>query len=144
MISGTRHTGLVVNDITLSVLFYEAMGLSLWKQEVEEGEFISTVVGIEKVKIETAKLTAPDGSMVELLQYHSHPDLSAEGDAPSNRHGCSHIAFTVASLDRACEKIQSLGGTIVNNPAVNPAKTVRVAYCHDIDGILLELVQELK
>ena len=143
MIVGTRHTGLVVKDIEASIRFYEGMGLKVWKQEDEEGQFISTVVGIPEVRIETAKLRAPDGSLLELLQYHSHPPSCDEIDAPSNRHGCSHVAFSVQNLDDACEKVVSQGGTVVNDPTINPAKTVKVAYCHDIDGILLELVQEL-
>ena len=143
MILRTRHTGLVVNNVNLSVKFYESLGFTLWKQEVEHGEFISTVVGIPEVNIETAKLKAPDGSMVELLQYHSHPDFHEQSSAPSNRLGCSHIAFTVENLELACEKIVSLGGDVVNAPVTNPSETVKVAYCHDIDGILIELVEEI-
>ena len=40
-------------------------------------------------------------------------------------------------------KIIQLGGSIVNAPAVSANGLVKVMYCHDLDGILMELVQEL-
>lgn len=144
MIHNTRHTGLVVRDLERAISFYEALGLMTWKRETETGEFIDTVVGIPAVKLEWAKLRAPDGSLVELMQYHSHPDGQLVKNAPSNRLGCSHIAFTVDNLTETCKLIVQLGGSKVNAPATDPCGKVRVAYCHDLDGILMELVEELE
>jgi len=144
MIRNIRHTGLVVRDLERSVAFYEALGLTIWKRETETGAYIDTVVGIPAVKLEWAKLRAPDGSLVELLQYHSHPDVKLFEKAPSNRLGCSHLAFTVDNLQDVCERIVQLGGSKVNDPVIAPHGKVRVAYCHDLDGILMELVEELK
>jgi catechol 2,3-dioxygenase-like lactoylglutathione lyase family enzyme len=139
----TRHTGLVVQDIKRSIAFYEALGLTVWRREIEQGPFISQVVGIDSAVIETAKLKLSDGSLVELLQYHSHPDHVEIQDSASNKHGCSHIAFTVESAQGACDLLLQLGGSIVNAPAMAPNGMVNVAYGHDVDGILLELVEEL-
>lgn len=143
MIRATRHTGLVVRDLERALAFYEALGLTLWRRQEESGQFIECVVGFQGARIEWAKLQAPDGSMVELLQYWSHPSDQAFANAPANRVGCSHIAFTVDDVMRACALIQRLGGSVVNSPAVAPDGKVRVAYCHDLDGILMELVEEL-
>ncbi|TGM44529.1 glyoxalase [Leptospira biflexa] len=143
MIKKTRHTGLVVRNLSHSLLFYETLGFKLWKREVEEGNFIDTVVGIQSVCVETAKLHAPDNSMIELLQYISHPLLKEKQNSPSNTLGCSHIAFTVDNIDLTCKQILELGGNLVNKPIISPSGKVKVAYCHDIDGILLELVEEI-
>ncbi len=143
MIRNTRHTGLVVRDLERSVVFYQALGLKVWKREVETGPFIEAVVGIANVKLEWAKLRAPDGSLVELLQYHSHPCSQPVSPAASNHLGCSHIAFTVSNLAAACALVTRRGGSTVNPPADAPNGSVRVAYCHDPDGILLELVEEV-
>ena len=143
MIRNTRHTGLVVRDLERSLAFYQALGLQLWKREMETGSFIETVVGIPGVHLEWAKLRAMDGSLVELLQYHSHPDHRLVEPVPSNRLGCSHIAFTVDDLVATCALIGRLGGSTVNPPAKAPGGDVRVAYCHDPDGILMELVEEV-
>lgn len=144
MIRNIRHTGLVVRDLGRSIAFYEALGLTIWKRETETGAYIDTVVGISAVKLEWAKLRAPDGSLVELIQYHSHPDIQPVEAAPSNRLGCSHIAFTVENLPETCERIVQLGGSRMNDPAIPPNGKVCVAYCHDLDGILMELVEELE
>lgn len=144
MILRTRHTGLVVRDINASIAFYEAMGLSVWKRQVEEGPFISGVVGVPDVVIETAKLKASDGTLVELLQYHSHPDSQTFSRAASNKLGCSHIAFTVEDLEAACALIVAQGGSVINAPGISPDGNVKVSYCHDLDGILLEMVEEIK
>jgi catechol 2,3-dioxygenase-like lactoylglutathione lyase family enzyme len=143
VIRNTRHTGLVVRDLERSVSFYQALGLKVWKREVETGPFIEAVVGIPDVKLEWAKLQAPDGSLVELLQYHSHPCRQPVNPAASNQPGCSHIAFTLDDLSAACALVVRLGGSMVNPPAAVPGGSVRVAYCHDPDGILMELVEEL-
>jgi len=46
-------------------------------------------------------------------------------------------------LAQTCQLVDRLGGSVVNPPAVAPNGKVRVAYCHDLDGILMELVEEL-
>jgi catechol 2,3-dioxygenase-like lactoylglutathione lyase family enzyme len=143
LILKTRHTGLVVQDINRSINFYEALGLSVSRREVEQGSFISEVVGIDAVVVETAKMKLPDGSLIELLQYHSHPDQAEIYNSPSNKHGCSHIAFTVENVEGACDLLQRIGGSVVNMPSTAPNGMVKVAYGHDVDGILLELVEVL-
>lgn len=144
MIERYRHTGLVVRDMQKSLTFYEALGFQVWKREMETGKFIDTVVGIDNVRVETAKLKGRDGSMLELLQYHSHPEEKVHRLASSNQLGCSHVAFTVFDIEHLCSSIESFGGNVVNPPMVSENGTVKVAYCHDIDGILMELVEEIK
>lgn len=138
-----RHTGIVVRDMNTALTFYEGLGCELYSRELETGPFIDVVVGIDQVKVETAKLRVGEQSVVELLQYHSHPDNKPIEKAKSNRLGCSHIAFTVTDIESACERIRQLGGSIVNEPKCNVAGTVRVAYAHDLEGVLLEIVEEL-
>ena len=143
MIIKTRHTGLVVKDISASIAFYEGLGLSVWKRENEMGDFLSQVVGLEHAEIETAKLKVGDGSLLELLEYKSHPTKPTISNYPSNKHGCSHVAFTVQDVEGISSKIVQLGGSIVNAPAASANGLVKVMYCHDLDGILMELVEEL-
>jgi len=143
MILKTRHAGLVVRDLQRSIRFYESLGLKIWRQEEESGTYIDTVVGISNVRIEWAKMKCPDDSVVELLQYHSHPDKQILINTPSNRLGCSHIAFTVDDVEKLCVQITRLGGSLVNPPSLAPNGLVKVAYCHDPDGILIEVVEEI-
>ncbi len=142
MLVNIRHTGLVVRDVKKSRRFYEGLGFVVDKQVTESGEFISHVVGIPNVQIETIKMKSPNGGIIELLQY-----LSIVADSPivnqlSNQLGCSHLAMTVDSIDDFCDLIKNLGGSVVNPPKKSSDGKVSVAYCHDNEGILLEIVQE--
>ncbi|MDG2297900.1 MAG: VOC family protein, partial [Gammaproteobacteria bacterium] len=141
MISRTRHTGLVVTDISASIDFYESLGLKVWRRKVESGSFISQVVGLDNAEIETAKLKVSDGSLLELIEYKSHPAEATMSLYPSNKHGCSHVAFTVEDIEKMVLKIVQCGGSIVNPPVLSANGLVKVMYCHDLDGILIELVQ---
>ena len=55
--------------------------------------------------------------------------------------GVSHIAFNVNNIKSFCKNIVSLGGSIINEPAITNNKQFKVAYCHDIEGNLLEVVE---
>jgi len=57
--------------------------------------------------------------------------------------GCSHVAFTVDNIDKACNKIRQAGGTVTSLPATSPNGMAKVVYCHDPEGILMEIVEEL-
>ena len=142
MITRVRHTGIVVQDLEKAVWFYEKLGFELWKREFESGAFLDQLVGIPEAKIETAKMKSPCGSMIELLQYLSHPKQKKIEPQPSNQLGCSHLAFTVASIENTLSTIQTAGGSLVNQPALTPSGEVQVAYCHDLEGNLLEIVEE--
>ena len=143
MISKLRHTGIVVRNLDQSVVFYEALGFKTWKRELEQGQFLETLVGLKHVRVETAKLNAPCGALLELLEYHSHPVHMEISTQPSNQLGCSHIALTVGSIDETLECVQYQGGSLVNPPSTAPNGKVRVAYCHDPEGNLIEFVEEL-
>jgi catechol 2,3-dioxygenase-like lactoylglutathione lyase family enzyme len=100
-------------------------------------------VGLNNVRIETVKLKSPCGALIELLQYHTHPSDKKITNQPSNQLGCSHIAITVDKIDEAVDYIKSNGGSLVNSTETPPSGAVHVAYCHDPEGVLMEVVEEL-
>ena len=132
----------MVSDLERSIEFYSSLGLELWKRQLEEGSLIESVTGIKGVSLEWAKLKGPDGALIELLQYHSHPDGEDQKRAMPNRIGCSHVAFTVTSIEDACDLIKKMGGTIINSPVETPDGRMSVVYCHDFDGVMIEMVEE--
>jgi len=143
MIKTVRHTGVVVRNLEKSVEFYRVLGFVEDNRDTEEGNFIDAVVGLKNAKVEWVKLKAPDGYLLELLQYHSHPEQKEIAKQKSNQLGCSHLAFGVDNIDSVCEKIEEIGGSIVNPPALTSDKKVKVAYCHDNEGNLMEIVEVL-
>ena len=145
MIKATRHTGLVVQDLERSLKFYrDLLGLKVWKRQLEGGSYIDTVVAIPGVQVEWVKLQIPDGSLLELLQYHSHPDQVNIHNYPANRHGCSHIAFTVDNLEAIYQELCHQKIHCNSPPQLSPEGQAKVLYCHDPDGIILELVEEVQ
>ena len=143
MIKAVRHTGIVVRNLDESVKFYRILGFVEDNRDIEEGDFIDTVVGLQNVKLEWVKLKAPDGYLLELLQYHSHPEQKSIVKQKSNQLGCSHLAFSVKGINTICEKIKKIGGSMINPPVLTNDKKVRVAYCHDNEGNLMEIVEVL-
>ena len=146
MVLNTRHTGFVVLDLEKFIKFYEGFGLKLNSRMIEESDYIDKLVGLKNVKLEWAKLSLSDGSLIELLQYHTHTELVKKNDAFQlpNRLGCSHIALTVRNIDEAIEYICLSGGAIKNPYQISPDGKVKVAYCFDMEGNILEIVENLK
>ena len=141
MIVGVRHTGVVVRDLVRMKLFYESLGFIEVISDTESGEFIEQVTGIIGVNLEWVKLKSPDGYLLELLNYNDHSEVREINNSNSNKLGISHLAFTVTDIDSFCKKIQIAGGSLVNPPALSPDGNVRVAYCHDLEGVLMEIVE---
>ncbi len=81
--------------------------------------------------------------MLELLQYHSHPEQREVTKQKSNQLGCSHLAFSVIDIDVVCEAVKKMGGSMINPPALTNDKKVKVVYCHDTEGNLMEIVEVL-
>jgi catechol 2,3-dioxygenase-like lactoylglutathione lyase family enzyme len=144
MIKSIRHTGIVVRDLERASNFYRAIGFIDSNKAIEEGNFIDQVTGLKHTKLEWVKLEAPDGCLLELLHYHSHLESKEVTNQKSNKLGCSHLAFTVDDIKSACDKIRKAGGTVASLPATAPNGKAKVVYCHDPEGVLMEIVEELK
>lgn len=143
MAIGIRHTGLVVQNLERSIAFYrDVMGLKLAMQDVESGDFIDNVVAIDGVELKYCKMVCQDDSMIELIEYLTHPDKPIEGNWPSNRIGNSHICYTVKDIDLLHATLIEMGLNCNCTPQVFPNGKVKVMYCHDPDGIMVEVVEE--
>lgn len=147
MIKNIRHAAIVVSDLEKSRHFYETFfGFTLVKEDVEEGSFIEKVVGLTNVRLHWVKLKTPNGVLIELLKYISpeSPGINHKRENQlANQLGHSHLAFTVGEMNKFVRLFKELGGTVVNDPAMNPEKTALVCYVHDPEGNILEIVEEI-
>lgn len=138
-----RHIGIVVRDLEKSKKFYETVfKLTAVKQIVEEGEFIEKLVGIENASIHWVKLSAKDGTIIELLEYKNNPFTQID-NYPANRLGCSHIAVSVEDIEETYQELLLFGCKTNSKPLFSPDGKVKVMYVHDLDGTIIEVVQEL-
>ena len=143
MISAFRHVGLVVADLEKAKEFWcDVLGFKLVKQMDESGSHIDAMMGLTDVRVTTAKLTAPDNTMIELLQFHSHPDKPHWTGSPFST-GFTHIAMTVKNLKDTCKKLSDAGVTFPAPPQRSPDGSVEVIYATGPEGVLLELVENL-
>jgi catechol 2,3-dioxygenase-like lactoylglutathione lyase family enzyme len=144
MISAIRHTGLVVADLERALHFWcDGLGFKVQKQMEESGPHIDAMMGLQDVRVTTAKLAAPDGNLIELLHFHSHPDRPQWDGAPYST-GFTHIALTVDDLDALVATLTPLGVTFPAAPQYSPDGGVKVIYAKGPEGVLLELVEVLK
>jgi len=144
MILSIRHTGLVVADLERSLHFWcDVLGFKLLKQMHESGPHIDAMMGLHNVSVITAKLAAPDGNILELLNFDSHLDASSWQGFPYST-GFTHIALSVDNLDLLFLELASEGVTFPAVPQLSPDGSVKVIYAKCPDGVLVELVETLE
>ena len=118
------------------------MGLKVVADFWEEGEFIDTVQHLNNVKVHMIKLSAPDGSMVELLKDEAHPTLSPQSNILCDR-GIRHIAFTVADVEKSWQILRDNGCEVLSKPVTSPDRKASLFFARDPEGNLLEIVEEI-
>lgn len=143
MILATRHTGIVVRDLEKCLHFWrDVMGLKVVVDFWEEGKFIDTVQHLGGVKLHMIKLSAPDGSMIELLKDEAHPTPPPERNTLGDC-GIRHIAFTVADVAESWQFLSEAGCEVLSEPVTSPDGKAKVFFARDPEGNLIEIVQVL-
>lgn len=143
MSASLRHVGIVVKNLDKCKAFWvDLMGYEIERECLESGEVLDAIVDLENVKVTTVKLRGRDGSMIELLKFHSH--LSGESwQGNAHQTGLTHVAMNVDDLSVLYEQRAQNGLRFKNPPQLSPDGKVRVSYCNGPEGLLLELVESL-
>lgn len=135
--------GIVVSDMERSLKFYRnLLGLKVVKDFSEKGDYIDSILGLSGVNLRMVKLVTDDGSMIELLQYLSHPNQPPIKSEICDL-GCSHVAFAVDNLYEEYKRLSENGIKFNCSPYISPDGYAKVTFCHDPDGISIELVEVL-
>lgn len=141
MINQIRHTGLVVANLELALGFWrDLLGFNIDKQMDESGPHIDAMMGLKNVEVTTVKMSAPQGGVVELLHFKSHPDVYKWHGKPYST-GFTHLALTVINLDECYQRLSDAGCIFSAPPQYSPDGAVKVIYCQGPEGVLLELVE---
>lgn len=162
MILNVRHLALVVTDIEKAISLYTDLGANLKSRDLEKGPFITNLLGIQNVVIETCKMHFHDNSRLELIQFISTPntlptcqdnnmDLKIEFHAGGGLYNTiNHIAFTVEDIVESIKIIEKYGGRLHSKPVINTtahskyARRAKHAYIFDPFENLLHLAQDLE
>ena len=136
--------GIVVADLPRALSFWrDILGFRIVKQMEESGTYLDAMMGLKNVKATTVKLAAPDGNLVELLHFHSHPDKPAWSGRPFST-GLTHIAFTVSDIELTYTRLRDAGVEFFAPPQTSPDGNVKVTYASGPEGLLMEIVEVLK
>jgi lactoylglutathione lyase len=127
----SHHTGLTVEDLDRSVAWYaRALGFDVQLAfELPDG-------------VRGAMLRAPAGARIELFEVPgSEPGLSrADPPTAMRTRGFGHVAFEVDDIEAAYGALLRAGATEVWSPRRSPEPGRAMAFVHDPDGNLLELI----
>jgi len=101
------------------------------------------VTGVDDSKVRTAIVKAPDGYMVELLEYSNGLQ---NGKVPngSGSIGAAHLAMSVKDIYAAIARAEAAGWKAKGNPLPipgGPRRGTLVAYVSGPDHITIELMQ---
>jgi len=142
MIKDIRHTGIVVEDLEASIRFYRGLlGFVTVRQMEESGDYLDNILAMNGIEVTTVKMTAPDGQMIELLKFHSHPREKKQCEV--HDIGITHIAFTVDNLDDVYHNLMAEGIKFNSRPQQSPDGYAKVAFCLAPEGTYIELVEVL-
>ena len=139
-----RHVGIVCEDLNLMENFYENFGFKKISENIESGKYIDHLTNITGAKIIWKKYNNKFGDLLELLKYETDFDIDTSiFSQPVYRRGVSHFAFTVIDIKATSQLIERLGGCLMNKPIISPDGKVKVCYANDVEGNLIEIVEEL-
>ena len=126
-----HHSGVTVEDLDRSVAWYaRAFGFDVQLAfDLPDG-------------VRGAMLRAPAGARIELFEVPgSTPGLNwADPPTAMRTRGFGHVAFEVDDIDGAYATLIEAGATEVWPPQRSPEPGRRMAFVHDPDGNLLELI----
>ncbi|WP_294190399.1 VOC family protein [uncultured Sphingomonas sp.] len=138
------HTGFAVSSLDAAVRFWtEALGFKLERQSEMGGDFLHQVTGVDDPSVKTAIVRAPDGYVVELLQYSKGRQNGAVPNS-AGAIGAAHLALTVKDIHAAIARVEAAGWKAKGSPlpiAGGPRKGTLVAYVSGPDHITIELMQ---
>ena len=143
MITNIRHTGITVNNLEKTMKFFiDTLGFKLKKKMNERGTYIDNMLKLDKVKVTTAKLKAPDGNLIELLKFKNYKDKKKwSGKLYST--GLTHMAFSVKNLDKSYKILKKKGVFFNAPPQLSPDGFAKVTFCKGPENFYIELVEEL-
>jgi catechol 2,3-dioxygenase-like lactoylglutathione lyase family enzyme len=143
IVAGYRHTGIIASDINKSLCFYrDLLGLEVAQDFYDSSDYINEITGLSGAKVHMIKLKAADGTVVELLDYETHP--TSLTDQPIHNVGACHLAFQVTDIESAYDWLSSKGVSFLSKPILSAEGIGKVCFCLDPDKVRIELVEIMR
>ena len=140
IVIGYRHTGIITKNIKESLYFYhDILGLEIIQEFTDDSEYINKITGIENGIAHFIKLKATDGTVIELLEYPSHP--TEPHKLSILNVGVLHIALRVENAENAYQELNQKNIKTLSEPVLSSEGIAKVFFCIDPDGTRVELVE---
>ena len=141
--NATRHIGIVVNDLEKTRDFWiNTIGFKLHIEAKEESPYIDELLAIRNPGLTTIKLIDSKGFIIELLKFENY-QVGNSWSGNLKTTGLTHIALTVNNLDELVEVLTKNNYQKVSDIKVSPNGKVKVVFIKGLEGLMLELVEEL-
>jgi catechol 2,3-dioxygenase-like lactoylglutathione lyase family enzyme len=133
----------VVNDLEKTRDFWiNTLGFKLHVEAKEESPYIDELLAIKDPMLTTVKLIDSKGFIIELLKFENYQvENSWAGDLKTT--GLTHVAITVDNLDELVKVLAKNNCQKVSDVKVSPNGKVKVVFVKGLEGLMLELVEEL-
>ena len=142
IVVGYRHTGIITKDIKKSLDFYHnILGLEVIQEFTDTSDYINEITGLKGAEAHFIKLKAKDETVLELLEYLTHPTNPLESSIINV--GVCHIAFRVANAEIAYDKLVENSVKVLSRPVLSSEGIAKVFFCLDPDNVRVELVEML-
>src|SRR6202012_4737928 len=93
------NIGIVVEDLTATIDFFQDLGLELEGRATIEGEWAGRVTGLGDQRVEIAMMRTLDGhGRLELSCFLAPPIIADHRNAPVNALGYLRVMFTVDNI----------------------------------------------
>lgn len=144
-----NHVGVSVPDIHAAIDWYgRVFGYTVIAEPVEVrndgshfGELVSDICGPGFQSMLIAHMVTGDGTGLELFQYTDPPHERRKDTMEYWKNGFFHIAITYPNVDEMVEKIVGEGGKRRSKTwELFPGEDVRLCYCEDPFGNVLEII----
>ncbi len=138
------NVGIVVEDLTAAIAFFEELGLELEGRAMVEGEWAGSVTGLGDQSVAVAMMRTPDGhGKLELSRFLA-PDVVADHrNAPVNALGYLRVMFEVDDIDDTLRRLDNHGAELVSTEVVQYEDVYRLCYIRGPEGLLIGLAQAI-
>ena len=138
------NVGIVVEDLTAAIEFFEELGLELEGRGMVEGPWAGRVTGLGDQRVEIAMMRTPDGhGRLELSRFLEPAVVADHRAAPVNALGYLRVMFAVDDLDDTLTRLRARGAELVGDEVVRFEDTFLLCYVRGPEGILVGLAEDL-
>jgi catechol 2,3-dioxygenase-like lactoylglutathione lyase family enzyme len=137
------NMGIVVEDLSAAIEFFQALGMELEGTGMVEGEWAGRVTGLRDQRVEIAMLRMPDGhGRLELSRFIEPAVIEDHRTAPVNALGYLRVMFAVDDVEETLERLRQHGAELVSSEVVRYGESIRLCYIRGPEGLLIGLAQD--